>query len=200
MSNVYSIARQLQAPGVATVATFNPMRLTPKIRKAVRTSIATGVYKGGWTSQAMKVRRLVLRLADVTPSVFVDLERNYVTLIGALPAPEAVTSEIIGLLEADCTLQKMKYDDIEKNRYTPTREEFYTTIDKRHLGNVEKVKGAHGASRTSHYMVVREPKLRQQIADAFLTTRTSEDVYIAERVASMLDEDKEWNIPLEHRF
>ncbi len=197
MSNVYSIARQLQAPGVATVATFNPMRLTPKIRKAVRTSIATGVYKGGWTSQAMKVRRLVLRLADVTPSVFVDMERNYVTLHRTTPTPEPVVSEIVGLLEADCTLQKMRYDDLDMGRYKPTREDFYKEIDRRHTQSVEKVKSSH---HSTHYMLVRESKIRQQIADAFLTTRTSEDVYIAERVASMLDEDKEWNIPLEHRF
>ena len=197
MSNLYSIARQLQAPGVATVATFNPMRLTPRVRKAVRTSIATGIYKGGWSSQAMKVRRLVLRLAELRPDTYADVERNYVTLNRTTPTPEPVVSEIVGLLEADCTLQKMGYDDLDKGRYTPTREDFYKEIDRRHIQNVEKVKSAH---HSTHYMLVREPKLRQQIADAFLTTRTPEEVYLAERVASMMDEDKEWNIPLDHRF
>lgn len=197
MSNVYSIARQLQAPGVMTVATFNPMRLTPKIRKAVRTSIATGVYKGGWTSQAQQVRKLILNMLVERPTVYAHLERNYVTLNRNAFTPEPVVSEIIGLLEADCTLQKMGYDDMVKHKYSPTREEFYRDIDRRHMQSVEKVKSSH---HSTHYMVVREPKLRQQIADAFLTTRTPEDVQLAERVASMLDEDKEWNIPLEHRF
>ena len=197
MSDMYKLARQLQAPGVVTVATFNPMRLTKTMRNMVRKSIATGIHNGGWYSKTKKVRQLVFDLGSVQPSIYVAMDADYIVLRTSRPSSEDVVSEIIGLLEADCTLQKMGYDDIEKNHYTPKRDEYNKTIDRRHAEHVEKAKAAH---INSHTMVVRQANLRRQIAEVFLRDRTVEEIALAEMLASRLDVDEEFPIPTHHHF
>jgi len=197
MSEMYKIARQLQAPGVKTVATFNPTRLTKSLRNMVRKSIATGIHNGGWSSKTKKVRNLVFDLATQRPEVYVVVDANYIVLRTPRPCSKDVESEIIGLLEADCTLQKMGYDDIEKNRYTPSREEYYRTIDNRHKQHVEYVKAAHVNGYT---MVVRQASIRKQIADTFLQDRTPAEIAFAEMIASRLDADEEFVVPTTHNF
>jgi len=197
MSDMYKIARQLQAPGVLTVATFNPTRLTKTVRNMVRKSIATGIHNGGWYSKTKKVRNLVFDLGDVRPSIYVATDADYVVLRTSRPITEGNLSEIIGMLEADCTLQKMGYDDIEKNLYTPKREEYYKTIDRRHAEHVENVKKAHV---NGYSLVVRQSTIRKQIAEVFLRERTVEEIDLAEMLASRLDRDEEFPIPTHHNF
>jgi len=197
MSEMYKIARQLQAPGVQTVATFNPTRLTKSLRNMVRKSIASGIHNGGWSSKTKKVRNLVFDVASQRPDMFVATDANYIVLRTIRPCSKDVESELIGLLEADCTLQKMGYDDMEKTRYSPSREEYYKTIDNRHKQHVEYVKAAHVNGYT---MVVRQASIRKQIADTFLRDRTVEEIAFAERIASYLDNDVEYNIPTHHPF
>jgi len=197
MSEMYKIARQLQSPGVRTVATFNPTRLTKTMRNMVRKSIATGIYNGGWASKTKKVRNLVFDLADVKPSIYVAIDSDYLVLRTPRPITEGNLSEIIGMLEADCTLQKMGYDDIDKNSYTPKRDEYNKTIDRRHAEHVENVKRAHANGYT---LVVRQSTIRKQIAEVFLRERTVEEIALAERIASLLDENKEFPIPTTHNF
>ena len=197
MSEMYKIARQLQSPGVRTVATFNPMRLTKTMRNMVRKSIATGIHNGGWYSKTKKVRNLVFDLGDVRPSIYVATDADYLVLRATRPITEGNLSEIIGMLEADCTLQKMGYDDIEKHQYTPKREEYYKTIDRRHAEHVENVKRAHVNSYT---LVVRQSTIRKQIAEVFLRDRTVEEIALAEMLASRLDRDEEFSIPTHHNF
>jgi hypothetical protein len=197
MSDMYKLARQLQAPGVVTVATFNPMRLTKTMRNMVRKSIASGVHSGGWYSKTKKIRNLVFDLDGVRPSIYVATDADYMVLRTPRPITEGNLSEIIGMLEADCTLQKMGYDDIDKNKYTPSREEYYKTIDRRHAEHVENVKKAHVNSYT---IVVRQSTIRKQIADVFLRERTVEEIALAETLASRLDKDEEFSIPTHHPF
>jgi hypothetical protein len=202
MSHMYSIARQLQAPGIRTVATFNPTRLTKTLRNMARKSIATGRHIGGWSSKAKDVRELVFKLAGERPILYVQQETEYMTLHTPRPISEDTLSEIRGMLEADCTLQKMGYDDLPERRYRPTRDEFYKTIDRRHLENVEKLKVAGNplVRVGSHYMIVRQAQLKTQIADVFLKERTVEEIAIAERIARLLDRDEEFPIPTTHNF
>ena len=197
MSEMYKIARQLQSPGVRTVATFNPMRLTKTMRNMVRKSIATGIHNGGWYSKTKKVRNLVFDLGDVRPSIYAAIDADYVVLRTSRPITEGNLSEIIGMLEADCTLQKMGYDDMKKHQYSPKRDEFYKTIDRRHAEHVENVKRAHVNSYT---LVVRQSTIRKQIAEVFLRERTVEEIALAEMLASRLDRDEEFSIPTHHNF
>jgi hypothetical protein len=197
MSDMYKLARQLQAPGVLTVATFNPTRLTKTLRNMVRKSIATGIHNGGWYSKTKKIRNLVFDLGDVRPSIYVATDADYLVLRATRPITEGNLSEIIGMLEADCTLQKMGYDDLEKHQYTPKREEYYKTIDRRHAEHVENVKRAHVNSYT---LVVRQSTIRKQIAEVFLRDRTVEEIALAEMLASRLDRDEEFSIPTHHNF
>ena len=197
MSEMYKIARQLQSPGVRTVATFNPMRLTKTMRNMVRKSIATGIHNGGWYSKTKKVRNLVFDLGDVRPSTYVATDADYLVLRATRPITEGSLSEIIGMLEADCTLQKMGYDDMKKHQYSPKRDEFYKTIDRRHAEHVENVKRAHVNSYT---LVVRQSTIRKQIAEVFLRERTVEEIALAEMLASRLDRDEEFSIPTHHNF
>ena len=197
MSEMYKIARQLQSPGVRTVATFNPMRLTKTMRNMVRKSIATGIHNGGWYSKTKKVRNLVFDLGDVRPSIYAAIDADYVVLRTSRPITEGNLSEIIGMLEADCTLQKMGYDDMKKHQYSPKRDEFYKTIDRRHAEHVENVKRAHVNSYT---LVVRQSTIRKQIAEVFLRERTVEEIALAEMLASRLDRDEEFSIPTPHPF
>ena len=194
---MYKIARQLQSPGVRTVATFNPMRLTKTMRNMVRKSIATGIHNGGWYSKTKKVRNLVFDLGDVRPSIYVATDADYLVLRATRPITEGNLSEIIGMLEADCTLQKMGYDDMKKHQYSPKRDEFYKTIDRRHAEHVENVKRAHVNSYT---LVVRQSTIRKQIAEVFLRDRTVEEIALAEMLASRLDRDEEFSIPTHHNF
>jgi len=201
MSHMYEIARQLQTPGVQTVATFNPMRLTKTVRNMVRKSIASGHHTGGWSSQTKKVRQMVFGLVGERPTIFVKQETDYMTLHTPRPITADVSSEILGMLEADCTLQKMGYDDLPVHKYTPTREDYYKGIDRRHLENVAKLNAAGNPDVLgSHYLIVRQPKLRQQIATTFLKERTVEEIAIAERLASFLDENTEHLVPTTHTF
>jgi hypothetical protein len=195
--NMYELARQLQAPGVKTVATFNPTRLTKTLRNMVRRSIATGIHNGGWSSKTRKVRTLVFDLGEQRPEIYVTTDSNYLVLRTPRPISADNQSEIIGLLEADCTLQKMDYDTMDKNRWTPTREDYYNTIDNRHKQHVESVKEAHVGGYT---IVVRQSSIRQQIADTFLKERTVAEIAFAEMIASRLDADEEFKIPLHHAY
>lgn len=198
MSNMYELARQLQAPGVQTIATFNPTRLTKTIRNMTRKSIAVGNHIGGWSSKTREVRKLIFRLADEYPNVYVSQEADYVTFHIPRPITAANQSELIGLFEADCTLQKIGYDDSGERRYRPSRDEFNKSIDQRCVENITKIKFAdQGKAR---HMIVRTAKLRQQIAEVFLRERTVEEIAIAERIARILDRDEEFPIPTTHRF
>jgi len=198
MSHMYEIARQLQAPGVQTTATFNPTRLTPTLRNMVRRSIATGNHNGGWSSKTKDVRELVFSLAGEKPVVYAAQSADYLTLHTPREISASVQSVIRGMLEADCALQKMDYDDTNKSRYHPTRDVFYATIDERCKENITKMKFAH--HNRSYYMVVRTAKIRQQIADEFLKERTVEEIAIAERIARLVDENTEFLIPITHEF
>jgi hypothetical protein len=198
MSNhMYAIARQLQAPGVKTTATFNPTRLTRTIRNMARKSIATGYHNGGWSSKTRDVRELVFSLAGERPIVYVAQGADYMTFTTPRPITADNLSEMIGLFEADCTLQKMGYEDSE-GRYRPSRSDFYKTIDERCAHNITKLKFVEHA-KASH-LIVRTAKLRQQIAEVFLRERTVEEIAIAERIARLLDKDEEFPIPTTHNF
>lgn len=198
MRHMYELARQLQAPGVRTVATFNPTRLTTTLRNMVRRSIAAGNHNGGWSSKTKDVRELVFSLAGERPVVYVQQASDYMTFFISRPITDDNLSEMIGLLEADCTLQKMDYDDTNKSRYHPTRSEFYTTIDQRHDQHIAKLKFA--SQGKAHSLIVRNSKIRQQIAEAFLKERTIEEIAIAERIARLVDENTEFLIPTTHAF
>jgi len=201
MSHMYEIARQLQTPGVQTVATFNPMRLTKTVRNMVRKSIASGHHTGGWSSQTKKVRQMVFGLAGERPTIFVKQETDYMTLHTPRPITEDVSSEILGMLEADCTLQKMGFENLPKHSYSPSRDEYFKQIDRRHMENVAKLNAVGNPDVLgSHYLIVREPKLRQQIAETFLRERTNEEIEFAERLASFLDENTEHLVPTTHTF
>jgi hypothetical protein len=198
MRNMYELARQLQAPGVHTVATFNPTRLTKTIRNMARKSIASGYHSGGWSSKTRDVRELVFSLAGEKPIVYVAQGADYMSFTTPRPITDDNLSEMIGLLEADCTLQKIGYDDSGERRYRPTREVFNATIDERCVENITKIKVAdQGKAR---HMVVRTNKLRQQIAEVFLRERTVEEIAIAERLARLLDGDEDFPIPTTHNF
>ena len=196
--NVFELARQLKSPGVRTVATFNPTRLTKTVRTMVRKSIASGYHNGGWSSKTRDVRELVFSLVGERPIVYVAQGADYMTFTTPRPITADNLSEMIGLLEADCTLQKMGYDDSGERRYRPTRSDFYKTIDERCVHNIAKLKLAE-QGRAGH-LIVRTAKLRQQMAEAFLKERTVEEIAIAERIARLLDKDEEFPIPTTHNF
>lgn len=199
MSNhVYAIARQLQTPAVRTTATFNPTRLSKTIRNMARKSIASGYHTGGWSSKTRDVRELVFSLAGERPIVYVAQGADYMSFITPRPVTEDTQLEIIGLFEADCTLQKMGYDDSGERRYRPTRDVFYKTIDERCAQNITKLKFAEQGK--ANHLIVRTAKLRQQLAEAFLKERTIEEIAIAERIARLLDKDEEFPIPTTHKF
>ena len=197
MSHMYAIARQLQAPGVQTTATFNPTRLSRTIRNMARKSIASGYHNGGWSSKTRDVRELVFSLAGERPIVYVAQGADYMTFTTPRPITADNLSEMIGLFEADCTLQKMGYEDSE-GRYRPSRSDFYKTIDERCAHNITKLKFVEHAKAI--HLIVRTAKLRQQIAEVFLRERTVEEIAIAERIARYLDDDVEYNVPTTHNF
>lgn len=198
MSHIYAIARQLQSPGVQTIAIFSPARLGKTLRNMTRKSIATGKHNGGYSSKSRDVRNLVFKLAGEKPIVFSETYADYMSFVTPRPITRDNLSEMLGLLEADCTLQKMQYDDMEKSRYTPPREHYYKTIDERHELHITRLKYVeHG--KASH-LIVRTAKLRQQLAEVFLRERTIEEIAIAERIARLLDEDREWDVPTTHEF
>lgn len=198
MSNMYSIARQLQAPGVQTVATFNPTRLGKTLRNMTRKSIASGIHIGGWSSKTRSVRDLIFKLAGYRPSVYVTQYADYMSFTTPRPITANTMSEMIGLLEADCSLQKMGYDEIAETRYKPTRSELYATIDNRHDHSIAKLKFVEQGKANN--LIVRNAKLRQQIAEVFLRERTVAEIELAECLASLLDKDCEYNIPTDHAF
>lgn len=198
MSNhMYAIARQLQVSGVRTVATFNPTRLTTTIRNMARKSIASGYHTGGWSSKTRDVRELVFSLAGEKPIVYVAQGSDYMSFVTPRPISADNLSEMVGLFEADCTLQKMGYDDNE-GRYRPSRSDFYKTIDERCTHNITKLKFVDQGK--AMHLIVRTAKLRQQLAEAFLKERTIEEIAIAERIARLLDKDEEFPIPTTHKF
>jgi hypothetical protein len=197
MSHMYAIARQLQAPGVQTIATFNPTRLTKTIRNMTRKSIATGYHTGGWSSKSRDVRDLVFSVAGEKPIVYATQYADYMSFTTPRPITADNLSEMIGLFEADCTLQKMGYDDSE-GRYRPTRSDFYKTIDERCAHNITRLKFVEHAKAV--HLILRTAKLRQQMAEVFLRERTVEEIAIAERIARYLDDDLEYNIPTTHKF
>lgn len=198
MSNMYSIARQLQAPGVQTVATFNPTRLGKTLRNMTRKSIASGIHNGGWSSKTRSVRDLIFKLAGYKPSVYVTQYADYLSFTTPRPITANTMSEMVGLLEADCSLQKMGYDEVADNRYKPTRSDFYATIDTRHSHSITKLKFVELGKANN--LIVRNAKIRQQVADVFLRERTVEEIEVAERLARYLDDDLEYTIPTDHTF
>lgn len=194
---VYDIARQLKAPGIATVATFNPARLTMTLRNMTRKSITSGNHNGGWSSKARSVRELVCHLANETPIVYVSQSADYISFITPRPITKDNLSEMIGLLEAECALQKMGYEDTD-NRYRPTRLEFNMTLDLRLKENISRLHFAE--QNKARNLIVRTGKIRQQLAAVFLRERTVEEIAIAERIAKYLDDDREYNVPIMCNF
>jgi len=199
MSHVYAIARQLQAPGVKTVATFNPMRLTKTLRNLARKSIASGKHNGGWSSQTKEVRELVFGLAGEKPIVYAaPTHSGYLAFHSPRLVLPSVRAEIEGLLEADCALSKMGFvEEDKKGYYRPTRAEFNASMDDRHKTNLKRIAEV---GDKSYSLIIRNNAVREKIVTAFLTQRTVEEIAIAERIARILDRDEEFPIPTSHNF
>jgi len=199
MSHMYALARQLQSPGVVTTAYFNPNRLTKTLRNMVRKSIASGRHTGGWSSQTKSVRKLVFKLAGEEPVIHAKPEHGpYVSFVSPRPIPYTVQNEMIGLLEADCSLTKMNFETEKKNYYKITYEEFVQRVDSTFADNIKRLQEVGGS--THYSLVIRNKPLREQLVDLFLTLRTPDEVAMAERIASLLDENKEFLIPTTHNF
>lgn len=199
MSNMYALARQLQAPGVQTTATFNPTRLTKTLRNMARKSIASGKHSGGWSSKTKQVRNLIFKLAGETPVIHAKPEHGpYVSFVAPRPIPQAMKDEMTGLLEADCALTKMNFEVEKKNYYKITYEEFVKRVDETFDTNKQRIKEVGGSNHYS--LIIRNKPLREQVVDLFLTLRTSDEVALAERIASLLDENREFLIPMTHDF
>ena len=199
MSNRYGLARQLQAPGVVTTAYFNPTRLTKTLRNMVRKSIMSGKHSGGWSSKTKEVRKLIFVLAGETPVIHAKPEHGpYVSFVSPRPIPQTMTDEMIGILEADCALTKMNFETEKKNYYKITYEEFVKRVNETFDTNKQRIKEVGGSSHYS--LIIRNKPLREQLVDLFLTLRTPDEVAMAERIASLLDENKEFLIPMTHNF
>jgi hypothetical protein len=199
MSHMYALARQLQSPGVVTTAYFNPNRLTKTLRNMVRKSIASGKHSGGWYSKTKEVRNLIFKLAGETPVIHAKPEHGpYVSFVSSRPIPHTVQNEMIGLLEADCSLTKMNFETEKKNYYKITYDEFVKRVDETFATNTQRLQEVGGSSHYS--LIIRNKPIREQVVDLFLTLRTSDEVALAKRIASLLDENKEFLIPLDHNF
>ena len=197
--NMYELARQLQSPGVVTTAYFNPNRLTKTLRNMARKSIASGKHSGGWSSQTKKVRNLIFKLAGETPVIHAKPEHGpYVSFVAPRAIPQAMKDEMAGLLEADCALTKMNFETEKKNYYKITYEEFVERVDETLDTNIQRIKEVGGSNHYS--LIIRNKPLREQLVDLFLTLRTPDEVALAERIASLLDENKEFLIPLDYNF
>ena len=199
MSNMYALARQLQSPGVVTTAYFNPMRLTKTLRNMTRKSIASGKHIGGWSSKSKQVRNLVFKLAGETPVIHAKPEHGpYVSFVSPRPIPLSVQNEMIELLEADCSLTKMNFETEKKNYYKITHDEFVERVDDTFVANMKRLQEVGGSPHYS--LIIRNKPLREQVVDLFLTLRTSDEVALAERIASLLDENQEFLIPVDYNF
>ena len=199
MSNMYELARQLQSPGVQTTATFNPTRLTKTLRNLTRKSIASGKHSGGWSSKTKQVRNLVFMLAGETPVIHAKPEHGpYVSFVSSRPIPQAIQDEMIGLLEADCSLTKMNFEEEKKTYYKITYAEFVERVDETFSTNIKRLQEVGGSPHYS--LVIRTKSLRDQVVNLFLTQRTPEEVALAERIASLLDRNEEFPIPTTHNF
>jgi hypothetical protein len=199
MSDMYGLARQLQAPGVVTTATFNPTRLTKTLRNMVRKSITSGRHTGGWSSQTKKVRNLIFKLAGETPVIHAKPEHGpYVSFVSPRPIPQDMQDEMIGLLEADCALTKMNFEEEKKNHYKITYPDFVVRVDGTFADNKKRLREVGGS--THYSLVIRNKPLREQVVDLFLTLRTSDEIALAERIASLLDENTEMLIPTTYNF
>lgn len=196
--NMYEIARQLQAPGVQTTATFNPARLTKTLRNMVRRSIASGIHSGGWSSKTKDVRSLVFQLVGETPPVFVVAHNNYITFGMTRPFPLTAEQELFGLLEADAALTKMGFEEETRaGYYRTTRAEFNAHVDQRLKDNKRRI---NEAGHSSYSVVVKNKPIREQIIAIFVNQRTVEEVAIAERIARTLDKDQDFIIPTTVNF
>jgi hypothetical protein len=197
--NMYELARQLQSPGVVTTAYFNPTRLTKTLRNLARKSIASGKHSGGWSSKTKQVRKLIFVLAGETPVIHAKPEHGpYVSFVSPRVIPQAMKDEMTGLLEADCALTKMNFEDEKKNYYKITYADFVTRVDETLDTNKQRIKEVGGSNHYS--LIIRNKPLREQLVDLFLTLRTPDEVAMAERIASLLDENKEFLIPTTHNF
>jgi hypothetical protein len=199
MSHMYALARQLQAPGVVTTAYFNPNRLTKTLRNMVRKSIMSGKHSGGWSSKTRDIRKLIFNIAGETPVIFAKPENGpYVSFQSPRAIPQAMKDELTGLLEADCALTKMNFEEEKKNYYKITYEEFVKRVDETLDTNKQRIKEVGGSNHYS--LIIRNKPLRGQVVDLFLTQRTSDEVALAERIAKLLDENREFLIPMTHNF
>ena len=197
--NMYEIARQLQAPGVKTVATFNPSRLTKSLRNLTRKSITSGRHNGGWSSKTRDVRKLIFRIAGEEPIIHASpAHGNYLSFVSPRKIKPEVYQEIVGLLEADCALSKMNYEEEKKSHYRITYAEFVQRVDDTLKDN--KTRLDEVGSRTHYSLVIRNRSIREQVVAAFLTQRTPEEVAIAERIARLLDRDEELPVPTTYNF
>lgn len=197
--NMYALARQLQSPGVVTTAYFNPTRLTKSLRNLARKSIASGKHTGGWSSKTKQVRKLIFVLAGETPVTFAKPENGpYVSFQSPRVIPQAMKDEMAGLLEADCALTKMNFEDEKKNYYKITYQDFVDRVNETFVTNKQRINEVGGSSHYS--LIIRNKPLREQLVDLFLTLRTPDEVALAERIASLLDENKEFLIPLTYDF
>jgi len=198
MSHMYALARQLQAPGVRTVATFNPMRLTKTLRNMARKSIVTGKHMGGWSSQTKEVRDLIFVLAGEKPVVYAaPAHGSYLSLCSPRALPTAIHAEIVGLLEADCALTKLSYNEERNSYYRNNYDEFIKHVDLTHKQNVARLDEILTASFS---MVIRNKTLREQIVTLFVSQRTVEEIAIAERIARLLDRDEDFPVPTTYEF
>ena len=197
--NMYDIARQLQAPGVQTVATFNPTRLTKTLRNMVRKSITSGKHSGGWSSKTKDVRDLIFKIAGEEPIIYATpTNSNYLSFVSPRAIDPAVNAEIVGLLEADCALSKMNFEEEKKSYYKITYGDFVGRTDDNFKSNLQRL--SEVGTRTHYSLLIRNKDIREQIVNAFLTQRTPEEVAIAERIARLLDKDEEFPIPTTHNF
>jgi hypothetical protein len=145
------------------------------------------------------VRDLIFKIAGEMPIIYASPSHgNYLSFVSPRTIAPAVNAEMSGLLEADCALSKMNFEEEKKGYYKISYAEFVERTDAMLRDNLTRL--SEVGSRTHYSLLIRNKSIREQLVDAFLTQRTIEEIAIAERIARYLDDDIEYNIPTTHSF
>lgn len=165
---LYEASRMLTTAGISANITFDPTRVTPRLRKSIQRQVASGVLTGGYSSHATRVAKYLCKQFSV--------RYTHTTWYGLLVPSIAVEyrDEFVELLQADLTTYLLDSDT-----YNPQWEKDRTAE------NINQIRAGYSVEVRTH-----SKEYKDKLAALVSQTRTPEDIARATHVAAMLDEER----------
>jgi hypothetical protein len=162
---LYQASRMLTTAGVSAVISFDPTKITNRLRKSIQRQVASGVITGGYSSHAARIAKYLCKQFNLKYS-----DNSWYGV--RIPSMEAKHHEkFIEVIHADLAAFLLDADDRDPQWHKNNA-----------AGAIKKIRSCVDTDVRTHSVM-----FQKQLQALIVSTRTREEFQKANQVAAMLD-------------